>query len=616
MERPSSDAPIQDWADYLADLLAQAKVAAGSNDADRISAVCAELSSFSEDSPQGATLLDRRASQAIVDLCQVDLGARLDRISQRDADFAEIHALIAAATPTDHHAEDGSYPSRTGNEIQILIDGQDAYKEIAAAFHNARKFIYVTISFGEEDFLLVPESGETMFGILKSRRQDGVDVRMVVWQPASPISDTIPDAAIAGVNDGPDSIQARWDVAKGYAGWYESPQGHFEPVFLAFPSALGCHHQKTYVMDDGADGVVAFVGGINPVQAYWDTPHHDSLDARRVEMKHDQIKGLEDNPPLHDIFYRITGPVVGDVIANFVERYNGASFPHANATSDVVAPIVADLIPPLTDGIELQVLRTIAPHTYSTTRNGDRGIRGLYLKALSDAGEGSVVYIENQYFFDYGIVSEIYEAAERGAKVIAILTSKPDEATLGGLVELVLEELCVLIADYQEELDLVAKHNNVALLSLGNSRIDPRSDGKLINSETYIHSKTMAVISPDGTVMTGGSANIAFTSMWFHSEMNIAIRDATRIRTWVAQLWAEHLQIPFEEAMGLIDKPGDALAVFQGQAASNTLALKNGLAPIGRVYDWHTDFPLRNLEGINLGALPSDTAPMGSEVGS
>ena len=49
--------------------------------------------------------------------------------------------------------------------------------------------------------------------------------------------------------------------------------------------------------------------------------------------------------------------------------------------------------------------------------------------------------------------------------------------------------------------------------------------GKFIYSETYIHSKNMAVFTPDWAVMTGGSANIAFTSMWFHSEMNIAFTD-------------------------------------------------------------------------------------------
>jgi phosphatidylserine/phosphatidylglycerophosphate/cardiolipin synthase-like enzyme len=81
------------------------------------------------------------------------------------------------------------------------------------------------------------------------------------------------------------------------------------------------------MMDDGENGVVAFVGGINPVQSHWDTPIHDLLDKRRVERKkaNDLIKALEETPPLHDIFYKIKGPAVQDVIANFVERYNGAS---------------------------------------------------------------------------------------------------------------------------------------------------------------------------------------------------------------------------------------------------------------------------------------------------
>jgi len=501
-----------------------------------------------------------------------------------------------ASTPW---AKEGSYPPRSGNEIQILIDGQAAYGEIAAAFHSAKKFIYLTISYGQQNFLLVPESGETLFDILRSRRAAGADVRMVVWQPARPTPDTIPDpapSAIPGVNDGT-GIQARWDKAKGYEGLYCSPRGHFAPVPLDFPEELGCHHQKTYMMDDGEGNVVAFVGGINPVQAYWDTPKHDSLDIRRVAKGEDPLKGLESTPPLHDIFYRIKGPAVGDVIANFIERYNGASIRYANVTSDAVAPVSADQIPPVPGGIEVQVLRTIAPDTYSAVPKGERGIRELYFNSLGAAGAGSLVYVENQYFFDHGIISEIHEAAERGAKVIAILTSKPDEGTLLGTVESRLEQ----IANFQEESQLVAGHQNVALLTLGNSRTDPRTPRGVISSETYVHSKNMAVLGRDWAAMTGGSANIAFTSMWFHSEMNIALADCARIKQWVAQLWSEHLQISIAEAMDLVQKPVDAFNFFKEQAIRNKAALEKGLMPVGRVYCWEgTDFPPRNFDGINL----------------
>jgi phosphatidylserine/phosphatidylglycerophosphate/cardiolipin synthase-like enzyme len=123
----------------------------------------------------------------------------------------------------------------------------------------------------------------------------------------------------------------------------------------------------------------------------------------------------------------------------------------------------------------------------------------------------------------------------------------------------------------------------------------------LIYSETYIHSKTMAVFTPNWTVMTGGSANIAFTSMWFHSEMNIALMDTTLIKNWVAQLWSEHLQISVEEALALIEKPDNALTFFRGQADSNKDIFEPGLPPKGRVYHWkETDSPARDLAGINL----------------
>lgn len=506
------------------------------------------------------------------------------------------------ASPT-HWAQHGTYPARQGNEVRILIDGQAAYGEIAAAFKTAAKFIYLTISYCDEDFLLVPETGETMFDILRARRKDGVDVRMVVWQPAMKTDDTIPDPSpnkIDGVNEGPTSIQARWDKAKGYSGWYRSPQGHFEPFYLDFPADIGCHHQKTYIMDDGHDGVLAFVGGINPVQSYWDTPAHDSLDVRRVERGKAQLAGLEKTPPLHDLFYRIAGPTVADVLANFVERYNGASMPHGDVTTDAPPPITADRIPPVAGGIEVQVVRTIAPATYPAIPNGDRGIRDLYFNMLSAAGPGCLVYIENQYFFDHGIISEIHEAAERGAKIIAILTSKPDEGTLPGQAESFLEK----IAHYQEELPLVAGHANVAMLTLGNNRPDPRATGKIIYSETYIHSKNMAVFGPDWAQMTGGSANIAFTSMWFHSEMNVTFADIALIWNWVGQLWSEHLQITLEKAIELMGKPDDAFAFFKAQAARNLTALQGGTEPEGRVYNWGSVFPPRVLTGIDLSTLP------------
>ncbi len=118
-------------------------------------------------------------------------------------------------------AKNATYPTRQGNDIDTLIDRQAAHREISEAFPSAKKFIYLTISYGDQDFVLVWNPLQIFFDLLRSRQRAGVDVRMVLWQPALRADDTIPDPTpikIPGVNEGAWCIQARWDRAKGYYG--------------------------------------------------------------------------------------------------------------------------------------------------------------------------------------------------------------------------------------------------------------------------------------------------------------------------------------------------------------------------------------------------------------
>ena len=45
-----------------------------------------------------------------------------------------ISSIFVSTKASAPWSEQGSYPVRAGNEIQILIDGQAAYREIAIAF--------------------------------------------------------------------------------------------------------------------------------------------------------------------------------------------------------------------------------------------------------------------------------------------------------------------------------------------------------------------------------------------------------------------------------------------------------------------------------------------------
>ncbi len=474
-------------------------------------------------------------------------------------------------------ADHGSYPPRPGNDVQMLVDGRDAYSEIAASMKRARKFVYATFSYADVDFLPVPEKGETMFDLLRSRRADGADVKLVIWKPETKTGDTIPDAAIAGVNEGPRSVQARWDRAPGY--------GVVPPVF-------GLNHQKTYVMDDGAGALVAFVGGINAVQSHWDAPEHDPLDARRVKKGAPLPKSLEAPPPFHDIFYEIKGPSAADVLSNFVERYNGASDAHRDVTQDAVAPI--ERAQQVAGGVTAQILRTIAPRKYKDTPEGDLGIRETYLKALNAAAKGSIVYIENQYFLDPEIISSLRDAAARGAGIIALLTSNPDEGTWGGWLESFLERVAVGALTWPA----ARLERNIVVMTLGNSVADPRDPGRRIASEIYVHSKALFVLGPDWAAMAGGSANIDFGSLSFHSEMDVALADARKIRDWAAKLWAEHLGIAPEGAAALAGDPQAALAYFRSRSAEDGAIVARGLAAPSRVFPFGTQFPAPVLAGV------------------
>lgn len=93
------------------------------------------------------------------------------------------------------------------------------------------------------------------------------------------------------------------------------------------------------------------------------------------------------------------------------------SIPYRDVTVDAVLLVTAGQVPQVPDGIEVQVVRTIAPRTYPSTNHGDKGIRELYFNMLIAAEEGSLFYIENQYSCEHGIVSEAHEATGRGAKI-------------------------------------------------------------------------------------------------------------------------------------------------------------------------------------------------------
>src|SRR5258708_22674311 len=76
----------------------------------------------------------------------------------------------------------GSYPTRDGNLVRPLIDGEPAFRRICEAIEAARHSVWVTITFMWPSFLM-PDGRGTALEVLDRAAGRGVDVRIIFWRP-------------------------------------------------------------------------------------------------------------------------------------------------------------------------------------------------------------------------------------------------------------------------------------------------------------------------------------------------------------------------------------------------------------------------------------------------
>jgi phosphatidylserine/phosphatidylglycerophosphate/cardiolipin synthase-like enzyme len=440
-----------------------------------------------------------------------------------------------------------SYPVRKTDALKLYVDGQEAFAAIADAIEGAKSYVYITVAYGSLNFQLKPPDGEQLRDLLIRTAKRGVRTAVLSWLPDAKVDDTVPLSVAPDLAD--NKVLARWDKAK--------CSGIYEP----FPQ-LACHHQKTFVID----GTLAFVGGINIVQSYWDTQAHSQDDDRRVTYDLTDVGQralLAQAPatlPLHDIFTSFTGPAVADVEANFVQRWNGAS---EKNSAPILTPNPVGQSPDA--GLQIQIVRTIAPGTYLDLPNGETSIRKAMLGLIN--GAQSSIYFENQYFFDDDVVSALRAAGERGVRVVGLICRAPDAGQAVGVLEAFLDE--------ESESQLQWTWFNPAL----RKRIQLYSPvtNTSPSKDIYVHCKTM--VGDDQYILTG-SANIAFTSLDFHSEMCVLADDAPTAASLRRLLWCEHLCLRDDQ---LPDSFEDGADLWASAAKQNFLLRSQGQPPLSRV---------------------------------
>lgn len=334
----------------------------------------------------------------------------------------------------------GSYPRRDGNTVRPLIGGAEAFARIAEAVDAARRRVWLTVAFYADDFRF--PDGRSLFELLESAAARGVDVRAVFWRPN-------PESATYGRTYAIDSparpgLKMRWDRAVG-------------PY---------CHHQKSWMVDD-----TGFVGGIN-------------LTAKALER--------------HDAYAEVKGPCATDVAHNFVQRWNGASEPHAS--DDLPLPTTV-----------------LAPRGNSTVQiqrmfRDDRSILEQYERAI-DAAERSI-YIENQAIPIPAIAARLDAALKRGVEVLLLVPAVPEDGVYAARQDPARRDLF-------DGLEALGRYSKFRLAGLS----------------VYVHCKLMIV---DDAWATIGSCNLHRHSLGGSSEMNASIWDAAVARDLRERLRRKH----------------------------------------------------------------------------
>ncbi|MEU4742297.1 phospholipase D family protein [Actinosynnema sp. NPDC023658] len=243
-------------------------------------------------------------------------------------------------------------PVRSGNRVEVLVDGHEVLPAVASAIGSARKSVHLAGWCASPDFRLTREPGAPTLRELLASAAERVPVRVLLWAgPPVPMFEPTRKRVLA----------AQRDFMRDSA---------VSCVLDARERTMHCHHEKIVVIDDE----VAFVGG---------------MDLTAVEGDRHDTASHPPREPLgwHDIGSRLEGPIVADVAEHFRARWQ-----------EVAGEELPEVVPPAPAGSSsAQLVRTIPERTYDFAPRGEFSLLDSYLRALRNASR--LVYIENQFLW-------------------------------------------------------------------------------------------------------------------------------------------------------------------------------------------------------------------------
>lgn len=387
-----------------------------------------------------------------------------------------------------------------GNLVRPLIHGATYFRrlheELCALTEGDR--VYFTDWRGDADERLRPD-GPTVGAVLCDLARSGVEVRGLLWRSHSD--------------------HVRFNAQENQRLGKELNEAGGEVLLDQRLRRSASHHQKLFVIrhQGEPDKDVAFVGGIDLSHGRRDDAGHRG-DPQTAPM--DRRYG--DRAPWHDATLELRGPVVGDLLRTFVERWDD---PHPLDRRTPYRMLVQRFArmrrhpqqlpeafpdPPPLGPHAVQVLRTYGDKHpgYPFAPHGERSVARAYAKAFRLARK--LIYVEDQYLWSDLVAEGIRRALEESPdlRVIVVVPRYPDaDSRLSGPPSRFGQLQAMRLLQR-------AAPDRVGIYDLENA------DGVPI----YVHAKICVV---DDVWLTCGSDNFNRRSWTNDSELTCAVIDTT-----------------------------------------------------------------------------------------
>jgi phosphatidylserine/phosphatidylglycerophosphate/cardiolipin synthase-like enzyme len=341
-----------------------------------------------------------------------------------------------------------------------------------------------------------------------------------------------------------------------------------KPNLTAFPAT---YHQKVVI----ADNKTALLGGLNISDYFQDDSDH-----------------LKQPEPVHDIFCRVEGPLVGDIERFFVGRWNAetaafnAFVTNANANGKALGFRVDDRFTiskltlstttrPAAGKSVAQLHRTLSSGITSSGLSFSvqvvrDDIARAYERAVAAASD--FIYLENQVMRLDDLATWIINRFKANNKLQVLL-----------VLPVVAEEIADGTADdismkgQQMQYDALVKlqkalGKNIGLYSpIQRKKAPAKSKLTFFGSlQIDVHCKILVV---DDVFATIGSANASPRSFQLDSEINVSWFDPESVKAFREGLWKEHLGSA-DGKLFASWKPANYVAEWDAIAVKNTKAAK------------------------------------------